>query len=100
MVVNFTDKPVRTRQGAPRVNIPAEIIEWCQHTYTKNVSCELPLDPESQEAPEVLRVLRIYATREGKSISHEFIEIDGTPHLRFRMRDKQTRQTPKLPKER
>jgi hypothetical protein len=98
-VVNYTDEPVQTKRGRPRVHIPEEIAEWCEHTYRKGVSCELPLDEDAPEAPSVLRALRIYANRQGRSLFHEFTVVGGQSHLRFQMRDKRRYGRPELPEE-
>lgn len=99
-MVKFTDEPVGVRRGAPRVHIPDEIADWCEHTYTKNKSCEVPLAPDSEEAAAVLRALRIYAARQDKAISHKFTTgTDGDHVLRFRMRDKHRLTRPQLQKE-
>ena len=98
-MVNFTDEPVGIRRGAPRVHIPDEIADWCEHTYAKNKSCEVPLAPDSEEAAAVLRALRIYASRQDKAISHKFRVIDGEDVLRFRMRDKHRMTRTPLEKE-
>ena len=98
-MVRFTEEPVRTRKGAPRVEIPEEIVMWCEHTYTNNVSCEVPLGPDSEETPAFLRLLRIYARREGKTVWHEFVTVEGITYLRFRMKDKLVLKRAELPRE-
>lgn len=98
-MVKFTEEPVRTRKGAPRVHIPDEIAQWCEHTYTKGVSCEVPIGPDDEETPMILRALRIYATRQNKAISYQFITDNGSTFLRFRMRDKLVMKKAELPKE-
>lgn len=98
-MVRFTEEPVKTRKGAPRVEIPEEIGMWCEHTYTGKVSCEVPLGPESAETPAFLRLLRIYARRQDKTIWHEFVDIESITYLRFRMKDKMVLKRAELPKE-
>jgi len=98
-MVKFTEDPVLTRKGAPRVHIPDEIADWCEHTYARNVTCEIPLGPDSEETPVILRALKIYATRQDKAISHQFTTVNGEDVLRFRMRDKLKMRRAPLPKE-
>ena len=98
-MVRFTEEPVKTRKGAPRVEIPEEIVMWCEHTYTNRVSCEVPLTPDDEKTPVFLRLLKIYARRENKTIWHEFVTVEGATYLRFRMKDKLILKKPELPKE-
>ena len=98
-MVRFTDEPVKTRKGAPRVEIPEEVGMWCEHTYTNSVSCEVPLGPDSEETPPFLRLLKIYARRQNKTVWHEFVTIEGISYLRFRMKDKLVLNRAELPKE-
>lgn len=98
-MVRFTEEPVKTRKGAPRVEIPEEIAAWCKRTYANHVSCEVPLEPDGEDTPAFLRLLRIYARREGKTIWHEFVTVEETSYLRFRMKDKMVLKKAELPKE-
>jgi hypothetical protein len=98
-VVRFTEEPVRTRKGRPRVQIPEEIVMWCEHTYTNRVSCEVPLAPGDEGTETFLTALRIYARRQGKAVWHEFVTIEGITYLRFRMKDKMVLKKAELPKE-
>ena len=98
-MVRFTEEPVKTRKGAPRVEIPEEIVMWCEHTYANKVSCEVPLASDDEMTEAFLRLLRIYSRREGKTVWHEFVTIEGVSYLRFRMKDKMVLKRAELPKE-
>ena len=98
-MVRFTEEPVKTRKGAPRVEIPEEIVMWSEYTYTNKVSCEVPLAPDDEETPAFLRLLRIYARRQNRAVWHEFVTVEGISYLRFRMKDKLVLKRAELPKE-
>lgn len=98
-MVEFTDQPVVTKRGAPRVKIDPQVEEWCEATYTSGKALQVPLNPDDPDTPGFLRMLRIHATRRGKAVDTQFVDIQGEPHLRFRMRDKKVYNRPPLPRE-
>lgn len=98
-MVRFTEEPVKTRKGAPRVEIPEEIGMWCEHTYAGQVSCEVPLGPDDESTPAFLRLLKIYARRQDKTIWYEFVTVETITYLRFRMKDKMVLKRAELPQE-
>lgn len=87
--------------GAPPVDVPREFAEIMERTYREGSVCELPCDRMSQDAVILVRLLRIYANRKGKALSHQFFDDDeGREHIRFKMRDKREYNTDNLPRRR
>lgn len=93
-MVQFTDEPVRTRRGRVPVPIEPEVAQWCDATYARGTAAEFPADLDSPDTASLLRQIRLYATRQGKSVDLEFFEADGQRWARFRMRDRQKYNIP------
>jgi hypothetical protein len=86
--VEFKQDTAWRGPGAPRVAIPEQVTAWMERTYRDNSLCELPAEEHHPETDELIRLLKIYATRMGKSVLIQFFVKDDTEHLRFKMRDK------------
>lgn len=91
---NLTDTKITTpKAGHPFTQIPPEIGEWCEMSYSAGKNVEIPAEPDSEDAREFLRLVRIYASRQTKKvIDSEYVNINGEWFLRFRMRDRRKYQ--------
>jgi hypothetical protein len=98
-MVEFTDEPVITRRGAPRVEIDPMVAQWCEDTYTTGKAVQAPLRQDDPDAPGFLRMLRIYGNRQHKTVDYQFVQINGESFLRFRMRDRKVYNRAPLPRE-
>lgn len=96
MTVTYADEPPRTRQGAPRVHIDPQLVAWLEDTYNTGRALLIPLVQDHADAPALLRMMRIHATRRGLAVDHEWTDDDK---LKFRMRDKRKYRHTPLPKE-
>jgi hypothetical protein len=86
--VEFREDTAWRGPGAPRVVIPGQVAAWMERTYREGIVCELPAQEHHVETEELIRLLKIYAARTGKSVLIQFFVKDDTEHLRFKMRDK------------
>lgn len=75
--------------GAPKVVIPQEVQDALERTYRHGECGELRVERDSEECEQLIRLMRIYATRRrNKVFDHQFFDLaDGGTGLRFRMRD-------------
>lgn len=78
--------------GAPPVEVPQEIADALDRTYATGAIAEDEADETAQETYDVIRLMRLYATRQGKKLDTQFFDRDGRTYLRFRMRDKRKYQ--------
>lgn len=86
MTVLFEDAGTWRSRGAPAVEIPPEISAWMDATYRDGKVASIPAEDDS-DTDLFIRLLRIYARRNGKKVDTQFFMKDGVSHLRFRMRD-------------
>lgn len=98
-MVEFTDEPVLTRRGAPRVHIDPQVAQWCEDTYASGKAVQAPLEQDNEDTAAFLRMLRIYGNRQHKAVDYQFVQINGESHIRFRMRDKKVYNRAPLPRE-
>lgn len=88
MTVEFREDAAWRGPGAPRVAVPDALAAWMERTYRENIVCELPAEQHHPDTDELLRLIKIYAQRRGKSFMTQFFLKDDNSHLRFKMRDK------------
>lgn len=79
--------------GRPPVAIPVEIGQWMEESYRTGEVCRIPAVGEEQDLEDFTRMLRIYATRQGKRAKWQHFEKDGEPWIRFKMVDKRPYRT-------
>jgi hypothetical protein len=96
MVPQFADEPVHTGQGRARVQIDPEVAQWCEATYARGRALDvpLPLPMDHPDTAALLRQIRLYATRQHKSIEQQLVERGGDRFYRFRMRDRRRYNVP------
>ena len=75
-------------RGAPPLQIDPTLIQYMEASYREDNCIELPAEPSDKDTKLLIRMIRVYATRQNKSAQVQFFEESGTTHLRFRMRDK------------
>lgn len=92
----YADTP--PRQGRPPVPIDPKISAWLDQTYADHRALMINMDPGHPDVPALLRMMRLYATRRGLALAHEFVTVDGRSKLKFLMRDKRRYRTATLPK--
>lgn len=96
MTVQFEESETWRRRGAPAVEIPAEIAQWMDATYESGKVAVIAAEDDS-DTDSFVRLLHIYARRNGKKCDTQFFMKNGASHLRFRMRDARgyTRDVPR-----
>lgn len=77
-------------RGAPKLEIDPGLIPYLEDSYRNDtvVELEVPEDPNDKDVRLLLRMIRVYAARQGKSAQTQFFQENGIHYLRFRMRDK------------
>jgi hypothetical protein len=94
----YADTPPATRQGRPPVPIDPKVSGWLDQTLATGRALMIELSPEHPDAPALLRMMRIYATRRGMAVNWEFVTHDERQKLKFLMRRKRTYRTTPIPK--
>lgn len=88
MAIEFKEPAAWRGPGAPRVDIPPEIANALEHTYRSGLVAEDEADEHDPETWAVIRLMRLYCSRQGKKLQSQFFTRDGKCMLRFRMIDK------------
>lgn len=75
--------------GRPPEPVPEQLAALLERTYRDGVHAEMQIPADDQ--PEWLRLCRLHAKRQGKTIqAYTFTDDDERPWLAFRMKDKRT----------
>lgn len=75
--------------GRPLKKIPDALVKALNATYESGRDYIISAQEHDPEAEELIRCGKLYAKRRNLSFRHHFYrDDDGTPRLRFRMKDK------------